>query len=76
MKRIIPMFVAMCVLALTSFAGPTHLTAQTCCPPECTCCTGGSCTCADDQCACCHEGKCKPKKCEMACCDHQKATQK
>jgi hypothetical protein len=76
MKRIIPMFFAICVLALTSFAGPTYSATKTCCPAECTCCAGGTCTCADDQCSCCDKGKCKPKKCEKACCKEDSATKK
>lgn len=75
MKRIVPMFVAICALAFASFATPsastakacTHDCAPVCCPADCTCCTGGACACSNEQCACCHKGKCKPTACENAC---------
>lgn len=47
MKRIIPMFFAICVLAISSFAAP--VSAATCCCCEnanATCCCGDTCACA------------------------------
>jgi len=46
MKRIIPIFVTVCALALNTFAAPLS-TAKCCCceHAQATCCCGDNCTC-------------------------------